>query len=243
MVKGPEGQLPPRLFELGLMQSIGAQELWESCLNPRLPSGDYSPLLEQGISEMKKNTVRYVHTQLRWIRNRLMHKSVLYRIDATCCLPSETPKQLHAWEDCVGNPAVEIVEEFLRSGPHAALPSTPNPEESLTTTPTSTLQTLTSEHSTNSCSSSNISVTTTPSTTETQQPQLREGQHPIQHSVSITQLTVPTQTEWKKHLCEVCGVTVNGPHEWQAHIASKKHKATKRRTNKLALQTKNKTKD
>ncbi|KAH3756398.1 tRNA dimethylallyltransferase [Pelomyxa schiedti] len=204
VVKGPEGQLPPRLFELGLMQSIGAQELWESCLNPRLPSGDYSPLLEQGISEMKKNTVRYVHTQLRWIRNRLMHKSVLYRIDATCCLPSETPKQLHAWEDCVGNPAVEIVEEFLRSGPHAALPSTPNPEESLTTTPTSTLQTLTSEHSTNSCSSSNISVTTTPSTTETQQPQLREGQHPIQHSVSITQLTVPTQTEWKKHLCEVC---------------------------------------
>lgn len=39
---------------------------------------------------------------------------------------------------------------------------------------------------------------------------------------------------WQKHPCEVCGVVLNGPNEWKAHLASRAHRRRTRRARQAA---------
>ncbi len=43
------------------------------------------------------------------------------------------------------------------------------------------------------------------------------------------------ETEWKKHVCQICNKECNGSKEWTEHVKSKRHKSNKKKTKSITV--------
>nr|XP_031828956.1 tRNA dimethylallyltransferase isoform X2 [Nomia melanderi] len=99
-------------YTKGIFQTIGFKEFHSYLILSEEEKQEKKgqELLQKGIDDLKLVTKRYARTQERWIRNRMIRRSdrqvpPIYILDCT---------DLNAWNSCVYEKAVAIVEASLR---------------------------------------------------------------------------------------------------------------------------------
>ncbi|XP_032901388.1 tRNA dimethylallyltransferase isoform X1 [Amblyraja radiata] len=107
-------------YQHGIFQSIGFKEFHEYLISKTSSSEMRDKLLTQGITALKQVTKRYARKQNKWVRNRFLKRPganipPVYGLDVTF---------VNQWEETVLQPALQIVESFLKGEQPAALPLT-----------------------------------------------------------------------------------------------------------------------
>ncbi|XP_069752038.1 tRNA dimethylallyltransferase isoform X4 [Narcine bancroftii] len=97
-------------YQHGIFQSIGFKEFHEYLISKSSSSDTKEKLLTEGIAALKQVTKRYVRKQNKWVRNRFLKRPganvpPVYGLDVTV---------VSQWEETVLQPALQIVESFLK---------------------------------------------------------------------------------------------------------------------------------
>ncbi|KAM5320869.1 tRNA dimethylallyltransferase isoform 2-T2 [Glossophaga mutica] len=106
-------------YQHGIFQSIGFKEFHEYLITEGKCTPETSnQLLKKGIEALKQVTKRYARKQNRWVKNRFLSRPG----------PSVPPvyglevSDVSKWEECVLEPALEIVQSFIQGRKPAAAP-------------------------------------------------------------------------------------------------------------------------
>ncbi|XP_062889703.1 tRNA dimethylallyltransferase [Mobula hypostoma] len=107
-------------YQHGIFQSIGFKEFHEYLISETTSNEIREKLLTQGITALKQVTKRYARKQNKWVRNRFLKRPgvnvpSVYGLDVTV---------VSQWEEMVLQPALQIVESFLKGEKPVALPLT-----------------------------------------------------------------------------------------------------------------------
>ncbi|XP_072890513.1 tRNA dimethylallyltransferase isoform X2 [Hemitrygon akajei] len=107
-------------YQHGIFQSIGFKEFHEYLISETSSSEIREKLLTQGITALKQVTKRYARKQNKWVRNRFLKRPgvnvpSVYGLDVTV---------VSQWEEMVLQPALQIIESFLKGETPVALPLT-----------------------------------------------------------------------------------------------------------------------
>ncbi|XP_038657904.1 tRNA dimethylallyltransferase isoform X3 [Scyliorhinus canicula] len=107
-------------YQHGVFQSIGFKEFHEYLTSNNSCSETREKLLTQGIAALKQVTKRYARKQNKWVRNRFLKRPgpnvpPVYGLDVT---------DVSQWDEGVLQPAVRILESFLKGEEPAVQPLT-----------------------------------------------------------------------------------------------------------------------
>lgn len=107
-------------YTQGIFQSIGFKEFHDYLVLPEEEKREKKgqQLLQRGIDDLKLVTKRYARRQEKWVMNRLIRRTdrqvpPVYSLDCT---------DVDQWDNCVYEPAVGIVEAFLKGEKPAQKP-------------------------------------------------------------------------------------------------------------------------
>uniref|UniRef100_UPI00398EF196 tRNA dimethylallyltransferase isoform X2 n=1 Tax=Pristiophorus japonicus TaxID=55135 RepID=UPI00398EF196 len=107
-------------YQHGIFQSIGFKEFHQYLISTSSCSETREKLLSQGITALKQVSKRYARKQNKWVRNRFLKRPganipPVYGLDVT---------DVSQWEEAVLQPAMQILESFLKGDEPEALPLT-----------------------------------------------------------------------------------------------------------------------
>ncbi|KAG8507596.1 tRNA dimethylallyltransferase, partial [Galemys pyrenaicus] len=106
-------------YQHGIFQSIGFKEFHEYLITEGKCTPETSnQLLKKGIEALKQVTKRYARKQNRWVKNRFLSRPGPNVPPVYGLKVSDVSK----WEECVLEPALEIVQSFIQGLKPAAAP-------------------------------------------------------------------------------------------------------------------------
>ncbi|GLU08999.1 hypothetical protein SLE2022_258790 [Rubroshorea leprosula] len=108
--------VPEADYERGVRRAIGAPELDKYFRAKEVNAETKKQLLEEGIEEVKVNTLKLVIRQIEKIKRlRDDRQWPLHRLDATPVFENGGKGDLNAWQNMVMNPSREIITAFLNN--------------------------------------------------------------------------------------------------------------------------------
>ncbi|CAG9982541.1 unnamed protein product [Clonostachys byssicola] len=110
-------------FDKGIWKAIGYSEFF-SYLQSDTGTGDHGVLIQNALTSMYVNTIRYGLLQLEWIQHTLM--PILHKGRVACISLPVSDKA--SWIVDVEGPAISIITEFCHNSPSMWLPSKETPK-------------------------------------------------------------------------------------------------------------------